>query len=55
MVKGTVFFSTILLCGVATEINSPALFICSFIFGLAFIVLKGGADLPKDIKDTHSW
>jgi hypothetical protein len=55
MVKPIAFFSTILLCGVATEINCPILFVCSFIFGLAFIVLKGGADLPKDVKDTHKW
>jgi hypothetical protein len=55
MVKGTVFFSTILLCGIATEINSPTLFVCSFIFGLAFMMFNGGPDLPKDIKDTHTW
>ena len=55
MVRPIIFFATILLCGVATEINSPSLFVSSFIFGLAFIILKGGSDLPKDIKDTHTW
>ena len=51
------FLITIILCSVSIlVIQSPLLFLITFILGVGYQVIRGrkkGWKLPKDIKDTH--
>jgi hypothetical protein len=52
------FLTTITLCGISLSMNSPVLFLISFIGGLSYHVIRGkklGWTLPKEIKRRHSW
>lgn len=55
MDKHIVFFLCLVLCMVSTEINSPILFGCSFVFGICYVAIRGGIKFGKDLKDTHKW
>ena len=51
------FLLTIILCTVALVVlQSPLLFLISFISGVGYQVIRGrkkGWKLPKDVKNTH--
>ena len=55
MDKPIVFILCLILCAISTEINSPELFACSFVFGVCYIAIRGGIKFGKDIRDTHKW
>jgi hypothetical protein len=52
-------FIIIVLISVTTlMLNSPLLFLLSFIGGVSYHVIRGrkkGWSLPKEVKNTHSW
>jgi hypothetical protein len=50
---GIVFMSTFFMLS-----EAPALFMMSFVFGIAYYKLVGdkkGWNFPKEIKDRHKW
>ena len=51
------FLLTVILCTVALVVlQSPLLFLISFISGVGYQVIRGrkkGWKLPKDVKNTH--
>lgn len=52
------FVSMITVLVVTLLLDSPLLFLISFIGGIAYHVIRGkkkGWSLPKDTKNTHSW
>jgi hypothetical protein len=55
MDKSIVLILCFVLCAVSTEINSPAIFVSSFAFGIGYTIVRGGFKFDKDIRDTHKW
>jgi hypothetical protein len=56
MEQGLSFIFVIMICAVAIVLNSPIMFLTSFILGCGYLVIRGrkkGWKLPKDIKNTH--
>ena len=56
MEQGLSFIFVIMICAVAIVLNSPIMFLTSFILGCGYLVIRGrkkGWKLPKNIKNTH--
>jgi hypothetical protein len=55
MDKHFILILSFILCAISTEINSPILFACSFVFGICYVAIRGGIKFNKDLRDTHKW
>ena len=59
MEQGLSFIAVVTLCSLAMFVlNSPIVFLITFVLGSGYLVVRGkqkGWKLPKNIKDTHQW
>jgi hypothetical protein len=59
MEQGLSFIVVVTLCNLAIFVlNSPIIFLITFLLGSSYLVVRGkqkGWKLPKNIKDTHQW